>query len=147
MNIYSSSAVSLAGSASVPSLTSSATTSSVSSTNKLASSLDPTGQVAISEALAQLLAASGHYDAAKSQAPSITAPLVRDLPGQMYGFPNEESWKHTEQARAILSNLIGPNGEQLTSTDPYNTTVRYNSVKILVTTNYSSRSSLVDYLR
>jgi RNA recognition motif-containing protein len=35
----------------------------------------------------------------------------------------EESWKHQAQARAILSNLIGPNGEQLTSTDPYNTTV------------------------
>ncbi|KIY51661.1 RNA-binding domain-containing protein [Fistulina hepatica ATCC 64428] len=35
----------------------------------------------------------------------------------------EESWKHQAQARAILGNLIGPNGEQLTSTDPYNTTV------------------------
>ena len=34
-----------------------------------------------------------------------------------------ESWKHQAQARAILGNLIGPNGEQLTSTDPYNTTV------------------------
>ncbi|KIK64784.1 hypothetical protein GYMLUDRAFT_71188 [Collybiopsis luxurians FD-317 M1] len=36
---------------------------------------------------------------------------------------SEESWKHHTQARAILGNLIGPNGEQLTSTDPYNTTV------------------------
>lgn len=36
---------------------------------------------------------------------------------------NEESWKHHAQARAILSNLIGPNGEQLSSSDPYNTTV------------------------
>ncbi|EIN11061.1 RNA-binding domain-containing protein [Punctularia strigosozonata HHB-11173 SS5] len=36
---------------------------------------------------------------------------------------SEESWKHHAQARAILSNLIGPNGEQLTSMDPYNTTV------------------------
>lgn len=35
----------------------------------------------------------------------------------------EEHWKHQAQARAILGNLIGPNGEQLTSTDPYNTTV------------------------
>ncbi|KAK1220438.1 hypothetical protein PQX77_016819 [Marasmius sp. AFHP31] len=35
----------------------------------------------------------------------------------------EESWKHHAQARAILGNLIGPNGEQLTITDPYNTTV------------------------
>lgn len=41
---------------------------------------------------------------------------------QQYQF-TEESWKHHAQARAILSNLIGPNGEQLTSTDPYNTTV------------------------
>jgi len=35
----------------------------------------------------------------------------------------EESLKHHVQARAILSNIMGPNGEQLTSTDPYNTTV------------------------
>lgn len=42
--------------------------------------------------------------------------------GQQYGV-SEESWKHHIQARAILGNLIGPNGEQLTSTDPYNTTV------------------------
>ncbi|KAG7097520.1 hypothetical protein E1B28_004863 [Marasmius oreades] len=32
-----------------------------------------------------------------------------------------ESWKH--HAVQTLGNLIGPNGEQLTSTDPYNTTV------------------------
>ncbi|KAF8645477.1 hypothetical protein AX16_007762 [Volvariella volvacea WC 439] len=31
--------------------------------------------------------------------------------------------QQTNLARAILGNLIGPNGEQLTSTDPYNTTV------------------------
>lgn len=44
--------------------------------------------------------------------------------GQTDGYLiNEESWKHHAQARAILGNLIGPNGEQLTSTDPYNTTV------------------------
>ncbi|KAG2013035.1 RNA-binding protein Csx1 [Coprinopsis cinerea AmutBmut pab1-1] len=36
---------------------------------------------------------------------------------------HEDHWKHQAQARAILGNLIGPNGEQLTSTDPYNTTV------------------------
>ena len=35
----------------------------------------------------------------------------------------QEGWKHQTQVRAILSSLIGPNGEQLTSTDPYNTTV------------------------
>ncbi|KAL0070246.1 hypothetical protein AAF712_002738 [Marasmius tenuissimus] len=36
---------------------------------------------------------------------------------------HQESRKHHAQARAILGNLIGPNGEQLTITDPYNTTV------------------------
>jgi RNA recognition motif. (a.k.a. RRM, RBD, or RNP domain) len=47
--------------------------------------------------------------------------------GALNGGPkyviSAESWKHQAQARAILGNLIGPNGEQLTSTDPYNTTV------------------------
>lgn len=43
-------------------------------------------------------------------------------PAQRYVI-SEESWKHHAQARAILSNLIGPNGEQLSSSDPYNTTV------------------------
>ncbi|KAF8487718.1 hypothetical protein JB92DRAFT_2836555 [Gautieria morchelliformis] len=35
----------------------------------------------------------------------------------------DEALAHQAQSRAILYNLIGPNGEQLTSTDPYNTTV------------------------
>lgn len=63
---------------------------------------------------------------------SITQQLAQDLPirhtfSQGEGGPPqyvvEESWKHQARARAILGNLIGPNGEQLTSTDPYNTTV------------------------
>ncbi|EIW76206.1 RNA-binding domain-containing protein [Coniophora puteana RWD-64-598 SS2] len=55
---------------------------------------------------------------------SITAPLAHDAQeGSPRYMISEESWKHHAQARAILSNLIGPNGEQLTSTDPYNTTV------------------------
>ncbi|KAJ4479044.1 hypothetical protein J3R30DRAFT_3702074 [Lentinula aciculospora] len=67
---------------------------------------------------------------------SITAPFAQEVPRlPMDHNPtmgststgryliNEESWKHHTQARAILGNLIGPNGEQLTSTDPYNTTV------------------------
>ncbi|KAJ3535199.1 hypothetical protein NM688_g7012 [Phlebia brevispora] len=57
---------------------------------------------------------------------SISAGLAQQtqdqLMAQRYNIP-EESWKHHAQARAILSNLIGPNGEQLTSSDPYNTTV------------------------
>jgi len=47
----------------------------------------------------------------------------RSLAAAQRYMPNEESWKHHAQARAILSNLIGPNGEQLSSSDPYNTTV------------------------
>ena len=64
---------------------------------------------------------------------AITPPYVQDGPIMQSfgrgegGAPrytiSEESWKHHAQARAILGNLIGPNGEQLTSTDPYNTTV------------------------
>ncbi|KAK6991777.1 hypothetical protein R3P38DRAFT_228492 [Favolaschia claudopus] len=46
------------------------------------------------------------------------------------GGPDE--WRHTAQARAILGNLIGPNGEQLTSTDPYNTTVFVGGLSPLV---------------
>lgn len=43
----------------------------------------------------------------------------------------DEAWTHQAQARAILGNLIGPNGEQLTSTDPYNTTVCYALCSVL----------------
>ncbi|KAJ7878933.1 hypothetical protein B0H13DRAFT_2543999 [Mycena leptocephala] len=38
----------------------------------------------------------------------------------------------TCEARAILGNLIGPNGEQLTSTEPYNTTVFVGGLSPLV---------------
>ncbi|KAK2465914.1 hypothetical protein APHAL10511_001555 [Amanita phalloides] len=58
---------------------------------------------------------------------SVTSPFAQSdntvkQTEDRYAIP-EESWKHHAQARAILGNLIGPNGEQLTSTDPYNTTV------------------------
>ncbi|KAJ7651081.1 hypothetical protein FB45DRAFT_732532 [Roridomyces roridus] len=46
--------------------------------------------------------------------------------------PLTEEWKHHAHARAILGNLIGPNGEQLTSTDPYNTTVFVGGLSPLV---------------
>ncbi|OBZ70485.1 Protein NAM8 [Grifola frondosa] len=54
--------------------------------------------------------------------PSFPQPTEDQLMAQKFNM-SEESWKHHAQARAILSNLIGPNGEQLTSSDPYNTTV------------------------
>ena len=75
------------------------------------------------EALAQLIANAslgGDKNNGK-KTPSITAPLVTDQ------RKFDESLKHQEQARAILGNLVGPNGEQLTSTDPYNTTVNASS--------------------
>ena len=53
---------------------------------------------------------------------ALRTPQQMDDPSVRY-LISEESWKHHAQARAILGNLIGPNGEQLTSTDPYNTTV------------------------
>ncbi|KAJ7455876.1 hypothetical protein FB451DRAFT_639523, partial [Mycena latifolia] len=46
--------------------------------------------------------------------------------------PTAAEWKHHAHARAILGNLIGPNGEQLTSTDPYNTTVFVGGLSPLV---------------
>ncbi|THG97482.1 hypothetical protein EW026_g4522 [Hermanssonia centrifuga] len=69
---------------------------------------------------------SGSSNANSNVPSSISAGLAQQtqdqLMAQRYNIP-EESWKHHAQARAILSNLIGPNGEQLTSSDPYNTTV------------------------
>lgn len=60
-----------------------------------------------------------------SRPTSAPVPSYQDqsLAAAQRYMPNEESWKHHAQARAILSNLIGPNGEQLSSSDPYNTTV------------------------
>ena len=64
---------------------------------------------------------------------SITPPYIQDAPIRQSfgrgegGTPrytiSEESWKRHAQAQAILGNLIGPNGEQLASTDLYITTV------------------------
>ncbi len=70
------------------------------------------------------------YANGDSQAASVTSLFAQDNTSKQseetglnrYSI-TEESWKHHVQARAILGNLIGPNGEQLTSTDPYNTTV------------------------
>lgn len=69
--------------------------------------------------LAQYMGAQGN---GKNSPETVSAQQENNVNGQDYGIP-EESWKHHVQARAILGNLMGPNGEQLTSTDPYNTTV------------------------
>ena len=54
---------------------------------------------------------------------TFAAQQVQDIPSSQTSVLSEEFSKHHAQARAILSNLIGPNGEQLSSSDPYNTTV------------------------
>ncbi|KAJ7033040.1 hypothetical protein C8F04DRAFT_958243, partial [Mycena alexandri] len=62
-------------------------------------------------------------------------PQAQQLAQQQPGQPQEATaaeWQHHAQARAILRNLIGPNGEQLTSTDPYNTTVFVGGLSPLV---------------
>jgi RNA recognition motif-containing protein len=125
-NSLSSSGVSSSGSSSsvsAPSLSSGPSTSG--STSTLASTDSNERQQNILTQLAQ------HAHSASSSKPvsdgptSITAPFARQDAGTEQARYSlvEESWKHQAQARAILSNLIGPNGEQLTSTDPYNTTV------------------------
>ena len=123
-NASLTSAVSNSGSSSslsAPSL-SSGTSAASSSTLASASSDEPlkSGQYPTSNG-------TGSSTPSSSNAvPSITAPFAQQsadqLLAQRYNL-SEESWKHHAQARAILSNLIGPNGEQLTSSDPYNTTV------------------------
>ena len=67
----------------------------------------------------------GRNGRSSSRPTSAPVPSYQDhsLTAAQRYMPNEESWKHHAQARAILSNLIGPNGEQLSSSDPYNTTV------------------------
>ena len=67
----------------------------------------------------------GRNGQSSSRPTSAPVPSYQDqsLAAAQRYMPNEESWKHHAQARAILSNLIGPNGEQLSSSDPYNTTV------------------------
>ncbi|KAJ7871811.1 hypothetical protein B0H14DRAFT_201810 [Mycena olivaceomarginata] len=67
----------------------------------------------------------------QAQAPSQQQPPVHPPQQQQQQQGNDE-WRHAAQARAILGNLIGPNGEQLTSTDPYNTTVFVGGLSPLV---------------
>lgn len=59
--------------------------------------------------------------------PSQDLTFFTDLtnPNTTGSLTDDSGWGAPEnaQARAILANLIGPNGEQLTSADPYNTTV------------------------
>ncbi|KAI0920843.1 hypothetical protein AcV5_001381 [Taiwanofungus camphoratus] len=110
---------------------SSLTAPSLASGSSSASSSSTLASTASDEALKAAQFASGGGSSATTSssnggAPSGSAPYAQPAQeqtmAQRYNI-SEESWKHHAQARAILSNLIGPNGEQLTSSDPYNTTV------------------------
>jgi hypothetical protein len=117
----STSGSSIGGSHSTTSLSSGATTSASISTSSFGA--DDTSANALAQ-LAQLASdptklenlnlGQYHEDEVRRLLAQAIAPRYQ---------LTEESLKHHVQARAILSNLIGPNGEQLTSTDPYNTTV------------------------
>ncbi|KAK6981666.1 hypothetical protein R3P38DRAFT_3376068 [Favolaschia claudopus] len=76
-----------------------------------------------------------HYPNGEPPGPSPNGPLTPDGGGGGGGGnckPQADEWRHTAQGRAILGNLIGLNGEQLTSTDPYNTTVFVGGLSLLV---------------
>ena len=124
-NSLSSSGVSSSGSSSsvsAPSLSSGPSTSG--STSTLASTDSNERRQSILDQLTQYTHSSSASKPVSDAPTSITAPFARDAGTEQTRYSLvEESWKHQAQARAILSNLIGPNGEQLTSTDPYNTTV------------------------
>jgi hypothetical protein len=125
-NSLSSSGVSSSGSSSsvsAPSLSSGTSTSGSSST--LASTDSNDRQQNVLTQLTQYAQSAPTSKPVSDTPTSITAPFARQgaTAEQTRYSLVEESWKHQAQARAILSNLIGPNGEQLTSTDPYNTTV------------------------
>ncbi|KAF5334396.1 hypothetical protein D9611_013527 [Ephemerocybe angulata] len=68
--------------------------------------------------IGQGAALSSFYDAKLRQ----TIEAQRNDPAPRFQV-SEEPWRHSSTARTVLGNLIGPNGEQLTSNDPYNTTV------------------------
>lgn len=110
---------SIGGSLSSNSLSSGTGSSTSISTSAFANSPEDVA----SEVLARLAQQYAELDAYKT--PSSASAYLQDAqldPAARYMI-SEESWKHHAQARAILGNLIGPNGEQVTSTDPYNTTV------------------------
>ncbi|KAG1752510.1 uncharacterized protein EDB91DRAFT_1243270 [Suillus paluster] len=119
----SASGSTLSGSSSIPSLGSEASTVASSGALSSMSSDEMLGLSADVLALAQQYANAGSNSNGKSIVPSGSAHDSQDRSVAPRYIISEESWKHHAQARAILGNLIGPNGEQLTSTDPYNTTV------------------------
>lgn len=119
----SASGSTFSGSSSIPSLGSEASTTASSGALSSMPSDEILGLSANVLALAHQYANGGSSNNAKGIVPSGSAHDSQDNSVAPRYIISEESWKHHAQARAILGNLIGPNGEQLTSTDPYNTTV------------------------
>lgn len=119
----STSGSTFSGSSSIPSLGSEASTTASSGALSSMPSDEMLGLSANVLALAHQYANGGSSNNAKGIVPSSSAHDSQDNSVAPRYIISEESWKHHAQARAILGNLIGPNGEQLTSTDPYNTTV------------------------
>ncbi|CAK5269664.1 unnamed protein product [Mycena citricolor] len=101
--------------------TTSNTTSSSSMTSFTSVSSIPTSVSASSDG--NLLSPQSHTPGVSTS--GYYQPPLSSLDSYGGGPSNghSEEWKHHAQARAILGHMIGPNGEQLTSTDPYNTTV------------------------
>ncbi|KAF8967416.1 hypothetical protein BDZ97DRAFT_1903326 [Flammula alnicola] len=129
----SASGSSLGGSHSSNSLSSGTGSSASISTSAFGSSSTDDMMNMPSDVLARLAQQYASFDTSPFKMASVSPHLheaqMRQVLAQQSEDPapryviSEESWKHHAQARAILGNLIGPNGEQLTSTDPYNTTV------------------------
>jgi RNA recognition motif. (a.k.a. RRM, RBD, or RNP domain) len=118
----SGSGSSIGGSSSTPSL-SSGSSNSVSSSVLLP---NPDEMLNLPHSVLAQIAqqyANGTINPPKLNTTPVSSTQGHDSNGLPRYMVSEESWKHHAQARAILGNLIGPNGEQLTSTDPYNTTV------------------------
>src|ERR1700722_5342950 len=124
----------LSGSSSLPSLSScsgSGSSSSISSHMTPEDLLNLPRDVLIQIAQRYASESVNQQKSTTSTVPALAAPQHQQHEGQDSNggsaaprfVVTEESWKHHAQARAILGNLIGPNGEQLTSMDPYNTTV------------------------
>jgi hypothetical protein len=59
------------------------------------------------------------YSRPSSAAPLDFSPRQRQPPPEA----TAQEWRHHAHGHAVLGNLTGPNREQLTSADPYNTTV------------------------
>ncbi|KAF7308906.1 hypothetical protein MKEN_01091100 [Mycena kentingensis (nom. inval.)] len=105
----------------------------------------PTELAALSEPAAMLpssvsapIAGQYHQQSDTAPAPTPQGYISQHVPAPQPAQPppppdaTSAEWKHHACARAILGNLVGPNGEQLTSTDPYNTTVFVGGLSPLV---------------